>query len=167
MESPDESSPPITTSGDTENSTHFHPDEGRESSLDPHRELPKWQRLSLLNEGMWNGPREENTEALRNQDNLHIYDAIACQLELTDYQKERGRSVYEELPLHKLGRPVEQYGFAVCILVANEDAEGSRYWPSKDKPDNDPLFREFGERLGLSFREQSSALMKVKSRSDL
>lgn len=169
MESPDEKSPPVTASGDTENSTHFHPNEGR-STLEDHRcDLPmnQWDRLKMLNEGMWNGPRRENTEALHRQDNLHIYDAIACQLDLTAHQKERGRAIYDDLPLGELGRPVEQYAFAVCIAVANLDTEGTRYWPTANKQDNDPLFAAFGEDLDLSLREQLSALMKVKSRTDL
>lgn len=129
--------------------------------------MDSWNRRKMLNEGMWNGPFRENKEVTHRQDNLHIYDAISCQLDLTPYQKERGRAIYDELPLGELGRPVEQYAFAVCIAVANVDAEGKRYWPTDKKNDNDTLFASFGEDLGLSLRDQLSALMKVKSRTDL
>lgn len=169
MESPDEKSPPVTATGDTENSTHFHSNDGH-STLDDHRfalPMDSWKRRKMLNEGMWNGPRRENKERIRRQDNLHIYDAIACQLDLTTHQKERGRAIYDDLPLNELGRPVEQYAFAVCVAVVNVDAQGKRYWPQKNKQDNDTLFAAFGEDLGLSLREQLSALMKVKSRTDL
>lgn len=169
MESPDEKSPPVTTTGDTENSTHFHSNEGPTTSEDHRYALPMktWERRKMLNEGTWNGPKRENKEVTHRQDNLHIYDAIACQLDLTAYQKERGRGVYDDLPLGDLGRPVKQYAFAVCIAVANADAEGKRYWPVENKQDNDPLFAEFGESLDLTLREQLSALMKVKSRTNL
>jgi hypothetical protein len=171
MESQDERSPPVTTSGDTENSTHFHTGEGRAALEDHLLALPKskWQRLKLLNEGMWNGPQRENTEALRTQDNLHIYDAVVCQLELTDHQKEWGRSIYDDLPHGELGRPVKQYAFAVGVLVANHDypREGKRYWPQENATDNDELFEQVGDDLDLSQRQQLSALMKVKSRTDL
>lgn len=86
--------------------------------------LPNYKRLELLNRGFWNGTWE-NKEALHTDDNWRVADAIMCQLEMTDYQKERFHYLFWKLDRGKLGLSTEQVAFAVCMLVCREDGRKS------------------------------------------
>lgn len=159
MELVDEEQPPDVLTSDTDNATFIHPSEAR-----PH-EREKYRRFRAYNTGLWNGPKRENKEAVRRQDNLHRYDAISSQLDLTPYQKQRGRAILDDIDLRATGKPLDHVAFAVCVVVANADAEGKRYWPHAEKRDNDPIFAEMGGSLSMSIGQQLSAVMVVKQRT--
>jgi len=160
MEHVEEKQPPAVLTSDTENATQIHP-----SEAPPHKRA-QFERFRAYNTGLWNGPRRENKEAMYRQDNLHRYDSIASGLELTPYQKERGRQLLDDVEPSSFGKPIDQLLFAICVIVANADAEGKRYWPHPDKRDNDPLFTEMAEDIGLSTRMQMSSVMKLKSQTE-
>ncbi|UBF22222.1 hypothetical protein HRTV-2_gp74 [Halorubrum virus HRTV-2] len=160
MEHISEKQPPSVLTSDTENATTIQPSEA------PPSQREKYERLRAYNTGLWNGPKRENKKAMHRQDDLHRFDAVASQLELTPFQKERGREIFDELDY--FGPPVEHTIFAVCAVVANADyPEGTRYWPHPQKEDNDPMFTEMADELDMSVSKQMSTVMKVKSRTGL
>lgn len=160
MEHISEKQPPTVLDSDTENATTIHPNEA------PPSQREKYKRFRAYNTGLWNGPRRENKSEMHRQDDLHRFDALASQLELTSFQKERGRLIFDELEY--FGPPVEHTIFAVCAVVVNADySDGSRYWPHPSKSDNDEMFDEMASELEISLKKQMSTIMKVKNRTGL
>ncbi|AGM10942.1 hypothetical protein M193_gp103 [Halorubrum tailed phage 7] len=161
MEHISEKQPPSVLTSDTENATTIQPSEA------PPSQREKYKRLRAYNTGLWNGPKRENKAAIRRQDNLHRYDAIAGQADLTPYQKERGRELFDSLNIRKIGLPADHIAFAICILVANADVpDGTRYWPHPDGKGDKP-FERLSDSLDLSVSKQMSAVMKMKHRTGL
>jgi hypothetical protein len=147
---------------DTKNATRIPVEEA------PPHKREKYRRFRAYNTGLWNGPRRENTEAFRRQDNLHVYDAIASKLGMTTYQKRRGRHLIDDIHIKSLGKSVDSIAFAIAIIVANQDANNEkRYWPHQQATGNDREFARMGHDLGLDLEEQMSVVMQVKSRIDL
>lgn len=162
MEETTERRPPTALTSDTKNATRIPVDEA------PPHKREKFKRLRAYNTGLWNGPKRENTEALRRQDNLHTYDAIASRVDLTGHQKRRGRNVLDDLHIKSFGKSIDAIAFAVAVVVANQDSRGEkRYWPHGEADDNDSLFAKIADELELDLDEQMSVLMQVKSRTDL
>jgi hypothetical protein len=59
----------------------------------------------LYNRGTWHDRREENKRVTHRQDNLAILDSLSGQLELTRFQKQKARRIYDKLDLQNLGKP--------------------------------------------------------------
>lgn len=162
MEHPQEREAPTVITSDTENATTIQPEEAAPDKQE------KFRRLKAYNTGMWNGPRRENTEQFRRQDNLHRYDSISSSLDLFRHQKKRGRKILDSLDVKSVGRPVDDIIFAICTLVANADVrDGTRYWPAPTTQNNDSTFREIGQELGLTQSEQMSIIERVRSKVNL
>jgi hypothetical protein len=157
MEHIQEKEPPEVITSDTDNATKIHPSDA------PSHKYQQFQRFRAYNTGMWYGPEEENKEKVRRQDNLHRYDSIASSVELTDYQKSRGRSLLDEIKVKDVGINVDSIIFAICVLVANDDvSEGSRYYPHPEAA-GDEMFVSVGESLELDRADQISAIEKVRA----
>lgn len=168
MDHTDERTAPDVLKSDTDNATTIRPSEA------PPGKRAKFRRLREYNRDMWNGPKRENTEEFRRQDNLHRFDAIASTLGLTDTQKGRGRELFDSLCLTKFNRRTKQADtvdvvvFGLCVLIANDDVRnGTRYWPRKNAGNNDELFEDFAAELGLSLRDQMSIVERVRARVEL
>jgi hypothetical protein len=165
MDSPEERQPPDVITSDTDNATKIQPKEA------PPGKRAKFRRFRAYNTDMWNGPRRENTEQFRRQDNLHRYDSIASSLNLNDYQKSRGRKVLDDIKVNLLGIEVDSIIFGICTLVANKDVDnGTRYWPQhpdQERTDNDGRFEEVADSLNLGWKKQMSIIKKVQSRVDI
>lgn len=160
MEYTEERQAPDVIKSDTDNATQVRPSEA------PFEKREKFRCFRAYNTNMWNGPKRENTEQFRRQDDLHRYDALASSLYLTDYQKQRGRGVMDDLNFQQLGKPIDHIIFAICTVVANNDVDdGYRYWPHRDALETDDQFEAVAESLGLSTREQLSVVQQVKSRT--
>lgn len=153
----EETEPSPVLTPDTENATHFDPD-------DVYGSPPvNYERLRLYNRNTWKDRREENKEVTHRRDNLAILDAISGQLELTDYQKSEARRIFDNLSLGDLGKPARLIAFGVCIVVANEDVRnGNRYHPQMNDPDD--LFVNIIDQLGFTERQIHSVIGVVKSR---
>lgn len=163
MEEIEERQPPDVMTSDTDNATKVQPKEA------PPSKRAKFRRFRAYNRGTWNGPRRENKEIVRRQDNLQRYDAISSTLELTQSQKNRGREIFDSLDLisltNKGKEDIDSVVFAICVLVANDDVnDGTRYWPL-DTGDSSRPFPEFAKELGLSINDQLSIIKRVQSRS--
>lgn len=152
-----EKEPSHVLTPDTENATFFDPKEVNASTS------VNYKRLRLYNRNTWKDRREENKEVTHRQDNFAIYDALAGQLELTDYQKEKGRRVFDRLELDDLGKPARLIAFGVCAVVSNDDVHGgSRYHPQMNNPDE--LFEHIIERLGFTIGQLHSVIGVVNDR---
>lgn len=140
----DESQPEPIVSPDTDNATQFHPDEA------PPELREQFERFERYNSGLYNGDWVDKAK-IRRIHNLAIFDAISGQLELTEYQKRRGRQIFDRINLRRFGHPVELVAFCVCMWVARED--GRLYHPKRSSENNDTLFAELADdldfRLGL------------------
>lgn len=161
MDEVDELEAPEVITSDTENATQVRPEEA------PPDKKYKYRKFKAYNTGLWNGPKRENTEVIRRQDDLHTFDSLSSSLSLTDYQQNRGRRVFDDLNFHEIGEPVEVIAFGVCCAVANADVtDGTRYWPHPDAT-GDKDFERVAESLGIEQRKQLSIVQKVMARSDL
>lgn len=158
METTTEKEPSEVITPDTENATYFLPDEAPASNTN-------YERLQLLNRNTWVDRREENKEVKHRQGNLALYDALSSQLELTDYQKSRGRTIIDRLKLGEWGIPTELVAFGVCAVVANDDVPtGTRYWPTAHHTDK--LFERIGDDLEYSSKQQLRVITKLKAGID-
>jgi len=165
MDSPTEKQPPDVITSDTDNATQIHPSEA------PPGKREKYRRFRAYNTGLWNGPRRENTEQFRRQDDLHRYDALASSLDLTDRQQKRGRRIFDSLNINEFtspGQSVDVVIFAVCVLVANAAVEdGTRYYPPPDRGGNDEDFARVAKDLELNVSTQLSIIERVRTEADL
>jgi len=161
MENIEEREPDTVITSDTPNSTKIEPKEA------PPGKREKFRKFRKYNTGMWNGPKRENTEEFRRQDNLHRYDSLASSLNLNSYQKKRGRKILDTVQITKKSIGVDIVIFAICAIVANSDVkDGSRYYPHPEaKGDED--FERVAESLGFDRGDQISAIEKVRSRVNL
>ncbi|QCC48117.1 hypothetical protein [Halobellus limi] len=145
-----EEEPTITPDGD--NATKFHPDEAHESAQSHYRVLARY------NSGIYTRGRTDQ-EKIRRIDNLAVFDAIAGQLELTDWQKRYGRSVVDNLNLREIGHPVEAVVFAVCALTVRRDR---RYYnPDRSDENNDSEFLRLKAELDLSDKKIRSLIHRL------
>ena len=144
----------------TENATNINP---KDASTKKQRK--KFSRLSKYNRGIWNGPRREKKEITRRQDNIAIFDSLASQLELTSYQKKKGRRTLDRLDLRRVGLPTNLIAFSICVLVANDDVpDGYRYWPRANNTDAD--FRRVSKNFPHDVDSILSAMMRVDELRD-
>lgn len=123
----------------------------------------KKEKAELLNE--YNGNRinfrgKKNENQIHREDCFHVLDATASSLRLTDGQKKEVKRIFDE-GVDSLNRGVEEVAFACCVVVANRDAEGKRYWP--DSSYNDERFENFAERNDL---DPLPAINQVKENLD-
>lgn len=160
----DESKAPPLTSPDTNNATKFHQDEAPDGyRLDGSKSYEQhYKHMKMNNTGLWNG-KWGNKKIIRTIDNLAMYDAIASQLGLTDRQKRIGRSRLLTVDNTRYGQMggVRAVAFCLCKLVCGED--GRDYYPTRKGENNDSLFVEIADKLGLSQREIEKVIPKVRS----
>jgi len=161
MEKIEEKEPPDVMTSDTENATTIQPKDA------PPGKQEKFRRFRAYNTGTWNGPKRENKEVVRRQDNLHRYDSIASALNLNDYQKKRGRKMLDTIEVTKKSIGVDVVIFAICAIVANADVpNGSRYYPHPEATGDDD-FEKVADSLDFNRHDQISAIEKVRSKSNL
>lgn len=142
--------------------TYFRPSEA-EGLSDERREQLK--RMFMWDIGIWKGgDRLEDTSEVRRRDNLYLLDALSSRLELNHSQKERARLLFGELDLRKLGRPATLIAFCVCVVIANEDSVGKRYWPGSKR--NGSLFERVAEELGFNDEAYLSVMLKLENRRE-
>ena len=162
----EEEMPSVLTS-ETENATNINYNEASyEDQPDKYRNYgtPKYKRLSLYNRG-WNGPNRENKEVTHRQDNLAVFDALAGQLELTSYQKTKGKATIDKLDLQRIVRSIDLVALCACILVANDDVvDGYRYWPRANNADAD--FQRVIDGIDYDLDDVLSMMLKLDSLRD-
>jgi hypothetical protein len=159
MEHTEQRQPPDVITSDTDNATKVQPKEA------PAHKRAKFRRFRAYNRGTWNGPKRENKQVIRRQDDLHRYDSLASTLLLNQHQKQKGRRIFDSVDVTKKSIGVDALIFGVCVVVANADVEdGSRYYPNVA---TDGVFLEVAESLELDESEQISAIEKVTKRTDI
>lgn len=159
QESEDEALPPESVVSDLENATMIRVHEA------PPNKQEKFRRFQKKNRGTWDQSNVENKEVTHRRDNLRRYDAISSNLELTPYQKKRGRELVDEIDLEPYS--LDLVIFAVCVLLVNDDVrKGNRYYPNESAED-DRLFEEMGDTLCFSQRRQASMVESLRQKVDL
>ena len=143
MEFDESTSDEPLVSPDTTNATKFHSDE---ATPEQHA---YWKRLAGYNSGVYNGYWTKQDE-VRRLDNLAVYDALSCQLELTPRQKREGRDLFDKLNLKEIGYSAETVAFCTCLVAAERDG---RNYSTRANPENtDELFGKLAVDLGLRAR---------------
>lgn len=166
----DEKQPEPSVEPDTKNYTNFHgSDVGNDKRLDETESRSEhYRRLANLNRGIWTGEWADKT-ALREADNLAIFDAISGQLDLSPHQKRVGRLQFGELNLRELSSPngidAKLVAIITCAIVCRED--GRFYHPSRGAINNDPLFVALLGRFDYRSSVIHSCYRKVLNRVDL
>ena len=142
------------------------PTDQRRRLYNVEKEVPnQWLRFHGYNTGIWNGFWADNTR-LRKQDNDAMLDAIASQLGMSKYQRERARYLLHDFRFseHSPYYRVIHVTLIACLLVVNEDYDGKGmvYYPTRKYDDlpaieasqnpEDP-FRRLIDSLGLSKRK--------------
>jgi hypothetical protein len=165
----DESKPEPLTSPDSDNASEFYGFDHL-ASFETERRLDgsetfedHYARLSEYNRGFRTGRTRMDTATLRRQDNLALFDALSCQLELTPHQKRRGRLLFDTLPLSAWSSPggidAALVALMVAAVVARED--GRIYHPNRLDENNDAEFVRLIRELGYSKKAVRSAYAKV------
>lgn len=156
MKHTEERQPPDVLTSDTDNATIIEP---KEASPD---DRAKFRRFRAYNTATWNGPKRENKELIRRQDDLHRFDSLASSLNLTDYQKSRGRGILDDFDCHAFGYSIDHIIFGICVVIANDDVDnGTRYWPRKGNQSGP--YPRVADSLDLGWKEQMAAIKKVQS----
>ncbi|WP_144240028.1 hypothetical protein [Haladaptatus cibarius] len=157
-------------SPDTNNWTDFH---YHELPRHEYQKRKKYRRLARYNTGIGHGDWS-NQELLRHMENLHRFDAIAGQLKMDRSQKKRARKHYSSLDFRGLGRRVELVAFCVCVHVCNNDDRifsdpyrrhgngWKRYHPQQNDENNDPLFVNVAESIGLEEDDIQSMMSRLR-----
>lgn len=165
MEHVQEKQPPDVIASDTDNRTTIFPKEA------PPDKQHQFERFKAYNTGLWNGPRRENTELMNRQDDLHLFDSIAGQVDLTPYQKKRGRHLLDQFSIGEYtapGRDAASVVFGLCVLIANEDVEaGTRYWPHPEAASNDVAFERVADSLTAHWTDLVSIIMRMGNRLEV
>ena len=121
--------------------------------------LPNYKRLNLQNTGFHDFKWERKTE-LHANDNWRIVHAIACQLDLTDYQKIRVQIFMSHIKVNKTGHSTEEIAFAACMVVCWEDGR-------KSTPRHRPIDIEFSKLIKEQrYHKPLKLLEKVMDRLD-
>jgi len=169
----DETQSEPLTEADTPNHTKFHPNDDRAEydgtyRLDGTATFEQhFSRLAKLNTGVWNGSWEDK-ELLYRNDNLAIFDAIAGQLELTNYQKQVGRQVFEQLNLRELTDPVVDTPLvAVMTAAVVVRRDGRFYHPQRLENTNDAVFLDLLDSFDYSVAAIERCYAKVLHRVNL
>jgi hypothetical protein len=161
MEYPEEKEPPEVITSDTNNATTIQPKEA------PPGKRRKFKKMRAYNTGRWNGPKRENKEVIFREDNLHRFDAISSSLGLSDYQKQRGRTAFDDLHVRSIGLKVDTIIFGICVLVANAAVDdGCRYYPNPEA-EGDSQFEEVADSLDLDRGDQLSVIEKMRGACSL
>ena len=116
---------------------------------------PNYQRLQRLNNGM-RTLKWERKENLHPDDDWRLAHALMCQLDMTEYQKQRFHFLFWKLERGLLGLATEKVACGVCMLVCWED--GRRASPRYKEWDAE--FARVAEQQG--YRKPLSWLEKVK-----
>jgi len=125
----------------------------------------KYSRLALANSLNWNGKWRDETRATKRDQNA-ILDAIAGQLQLTPYQHQRSRSVFDDLPdgFSGQGYSTRVVALCVCGIVGRED--GRNYHPNKLHPnassESGSGFSSIADEIDVSYQEVYSCWSTVK-----
>lgn len=149
----DESEAEPLTDPDTDNRTKFHPgdaDHDQKHRLDGTATFEQhYSRLARHNTGVFNGKWADENKRAR-QDKLALFDALAGQLELTDYQKKTGRQVFDNLNLRDLSTPdgIDSPLVAVMVAAVVARRDGRMYHPLANEESNDDLFTDLLDDLG-------------------
>lgn len=131
----------------------------RYDNTESHREF--YHRLDLWNRGDWNGKWRDEERATK-KDVRSIFEAIAAQLELTDYQELRGWRIFSKLPDGtRRGNPTALLCICSAAIACREDSRW--YHPDRNSEANDQLFQRLLDDLDFSETVERKCYRRVES----
>lgn len=158
---------------DANNATYFFADEysGSDRWLADFYPLDKERYLGHLkeiNEGRKNGNSWYNDGYLTNEDNWHLIEAFASNLDLTRKQTERADQYFSNFNLGTWGVRKQLVAYALCAYVVKSDErnEVRRTHPNVPDGDRDTLFVEMADSLDITHREFVKTYGKVQHEAD-
>lgn len=122
-----------------------------------------YNRLRVRHSHNWDGKRISETRKTK-KDTSEILDAIASQMELTDYQKAQAHRAFSNLPsVYNDSTSTALLALCTCSLVANED--GRAYHPHQLRPESrkSNKFVELADELGVSYTRVYKCWTKLQS----
>lgn len=164
-----ENQPEPNVAPDTPNRTKFHPDEAKEPKSEWAKQAlwknrcvrdreQEFKFLAWTNQGRGYRKGWTNDNPMKQMmDRKQRFDAIAGQLELTDYQHGAGRRLRNSQGLRNLGYPDELIAFCLCVFITRYDKCARRtpekerriYHPDTAPEENDARFVKLAESLSL------------------
>lgn len=143
------------TTFDAENA----PPGNRLDGIESHYE--HYNRLSLANDSRFNGKWTDEKQQTKKNSSA-IVDAIAGQLELTDYQKSESHRIFSSLPGNfNRGYHTHLVAITVCGIVGVRD--GRKYHPDHVHPDaKETPIKQLINELGIQRGEYYSCWDAVK-----
>lgn len=121
-----------------------------------------YNRLSLANDDRYIGKwRDESQQTKKNS--AAIVDAVAGQLELTEYQKSESHRIFSSLPdRFENGYHTHLVAITVCGVIGERD--GRNYHPNQLRTgtDTNSLLKNLSDDLGVRYREYYSCWNAIK-----
>ena len=174
---------PITAS-DTSNATKFNPDEVSEPTSEIGKEAlllnrqcrtrrAEFEIFKWMNKGRGDRRKRSNNRPLhQSMDRRQRFDAIAGQLELTDYQKRIGRNLRDSQCLRKMGCEDQYTAFCLCVFICRYGKYATRtpeelrtvYHPTRSRENNDTRFVKLAERLCLDEQKIAKVMGRMANR---
>jgi hypothetical protein len=110
----------------------------------------KMKLLKKYNTGRIKSRNRVDQKVARREDHLALLQSIASTLRLTTLQKTKAKKFLTQILEQDIrGEKIEEVCFSVCAIVANQDADGKRWWNGREKGD-DERFEEFVNSNDLS-----------------
>lgn len=121
-----------------------------------------YRRLGLWNQEGRNGKWVDESQ-MTPKDRKHTLDAVAGQIDATDYQRERAWVLIQELSDSTLqGTAAGLICLAACAIACRED--GRSYHPDQRRPDH---FEQVRESLGFPERHYRRVYHRIETEVDL
>lgn len=122
-----------------------------------------YQHLNKVDQGRRNGTKWVNSRLLTYEDNINLIRTFVAQLELSIPQKEVAVGEFINLDLQMFGVAKEYVALAVCAYVVKKDDRNQvrKTHPACDKSDQDSLFVDMAEAIGLTDADYQSMYGKV------
>lgn len=158
---------------DANNATYFLPSDytGRpywksKSDFRHNAKQEYFKHLKETNEGRKNGEVWHNTEYLTVEDNNHLINTFASQLELSEQQSKRADSYFHNFDLQEWGVRKQLVAYALCAYVIKNDEQNEvrRTHPNVPDGDRDTLFVQMADSLDITHREFVKTYGKVQSK---
>lgn len=136
------------------------PDKQRLDGYESQQDL--YQRLAVANSLDWNGKWRDEYRATR-KDAAAIVDAIGSSLELTDFQKQRAKEYFDQLP-DSYNEAYSTLLLALCVCGLSGRVDGRDYHPNELHPNStsNGEFAHLAKRNGIRYSRLYSCWNRIE-----
>lgn len=122
-----------------------------------------YQRLGVWHSENYDGKRISETQKTKS-DRKDIVNAVATQIELTDYQEQEAARAFTNLPdSYKLSHPASLVALCVCALIANEDGRGYHPHQLRHNSSCPNMFEQAADNMDFSYSEVYKCWSKLST----